>query len=62
MRPIFAAWGRPMHYRTARIGFLETSDAFLELMADVERLPGAAFDTAQLPAAGAPVTVVPAAP
>jgi hypothetical protein len=37
-----------MHDRTARIGFLETADAFLDLMADVERLPGAAFDTAQL--------------
>jgi L-ascorbate metabolism protein UlaG (beta-lactamase superfamily) len=55
-------WVVPMHYRTPRIGFLETADAFLELSAHVERLPGAVFDTARLPVQDAPVTVVPAAP
>jgi len=55
-------WVVPMHYRTPRIGFLETADAFLELMAHVERLPEATFDTAELPVEAGPVAVVPAAP
>jgi len=55
-------WLVPMHYRTPRIGFLETADAFLELSAHVERLPGAVFDTGALPVHDAPVAVVPAAP
>ena len=55
-------WVVPMHYRTHRIGFLETADAFLELMPHVERLPGAVFDTGELPVEDAPVAVVPAAP
>jgi L-ascorbate metabolism protein UlaG (beta-lactamase superfamily) len=55
-------WVVPMHYRTPRISFLETADAFLELLAHVERLPGAAFDTDALPVEDVPVAVVPAAP
>ena len=55
-------WVVPMHYRTSRISFLETADAFLELLAHVERLPGAVFDTGALPVEDAPVAVVPAAP
>ena len=51
-----------MHYRTPRIGFLETEEAFLELMTHVERLPGPIFDTAELPVEDVPVAVVPAAP
>jgi NAD(P)-dependent dehydrogenase (short-subunit alcohol dehydrogenase family) len=55
-------WVVPMHYRTPRIGFLETADAFLELVAHVERLPGPVFDTAALPDQDPPVAVVPAVP
>jgi L-ascorbate metabolism protein UlaG (beta-lactamase superfamily) len=55
-------WVVPMHYRTARISFLETEEEFVELMTRVERLPGPAFDTAELPVEEAPVVVVPAAP
>jgi L-ascorbate metabolism protein UlaG (beta-lactamase superfamily) len=55
-------WVVPMHYRTPRLGFLETADAFLELSAHVERLPEAAFDTAALPVKDAAIAVVPAAP
>jgi L-ascorbate metabolism protein UlaG (beta-lactamase superfamily) len=55
-------WVVPMHYRTRRISFLETEEAFLELVAHVERLPGPTFDTATLPVRDAPVAVVPAAP
>jgi len=55
-------WVVPMHYRTPRISFLETEEAFLELMRNVERLPGPSFDTAELPVEDVPVAVVPAAP
>jgi len=51
-----------MHYRTPRIGFLETADTFLELSAHVERLPRPVFDTGALPASDGPLTVVPTAP
>jgi L-ascorbate metabolism protein UlaG (beta-lactamase superfamily) len=55
-------WVVPMHYRTPRIGFLETADAFLERYPDAHRLAGAVFDTGELPAAEGPLVVVPAAP
>jgi L-ascorbate metabolism protein UlaG (beta-lactamase superfamily) len=55
-------WVVPMHYRTPRIGFLETADAFLELSAHVERLAEPVFDTGALPVEDLPVAVVPAAP
>jgi L-ascorbate metabolism protein UlaG (beta-lactamase superfamily) len=54
-------WIVPMHYRTQRVDFLDTVDAFLERMANVVRLEGPAFDTADLPAES-PLTIVPAAP
>ncbi len=55
-------WVVPMHYRTPRIGFLETADRFLESMARVERMPGADFDTGALAVEDQPIAVVPAAP
>jgi L-ascorbate metabolism protein UlaG (beta-lactamase superfamily) len=55
-------WVVPMHYRTPRIGFLETADAFLEHSANVERLAQSAFETSELPASEGPLVVVPAAP
>jgi L-ascorbate metabolism protein UlaG (beta-lactamase superfamily) len=55
-------WVVPMHYRTPRIGFLETADAFLERHPDVHRLDTSTFDTAELPDADGPLVVVPAAP
>ena len=55
-------WVVPMHYRTARIGFLETEEEFLNLMARVQRLDSAEFDTASLTQDDGPLTVVPAAP
>jgi L-ascorbate metabolism protein UlaG (beta-lactamase superfamily) len=55
-------WVVPMHYRTPRIGFLETADAFLEIYPDVHRLEGPVFETAELPHAEGPLVVVPAAP
>jgi L-ascorbate metabolism protein UlaG (beta-lactamase superfamily) len=54
-------WIVPMHYRTPRIGFLETADAFLERMPSVTRLDAPGFDTDAL-AGDALLAVVPAAP
>jgi L-ascorbate metabolism protein UlaG (beta-lactamase superfamily) len=55
-------WIVPMHYRTPRIGFLETADGFLERMSRVRRLTGTGFDTADLEAEEGPAVIVPAAP
>jgi L-ascorbate metabolism protein UlaG (beta-lactamase superfamily) len=55
-------WVVPMHYRTPRIGFLESAEAFLERFANVQRLETPSFETAELPAADGPLVVVPAAP
>jgi L-ascorbate metabolism protein UlaG (beta-lactamase superfamily) len=55
-------WVVPMHYRTARINFLETADAFLERSAHVERLEQNVFETSELPQTDGPLVVVPAAP
>jgi L-ascorbate metabolism protein UlaG (beta-lactamase superfamily) len=55
-------WVVPMHYRTHRIGFLESEEEFVALLGRVERLETPAFETADLPAGDAPVAVVPAAP
>jgi hypothetical protein len=51
-----------MHYRTPRIGFLETAEEFLAGADRVHRLETPAFETAELPAAEGPLIVVPAAP
>lgn len=55
-------WVVPMHYRTPRIGFLETADAFLERASHVHRLDVPAFETSELPEHEGPLVVVPAAP
>jgi L-ascorbate metabolism protein UlaG (beta-lactamase superfamily) len=55
-------WIVPMHYRTPKIGFLETADGFLERMSRVRRLTGTGFDTADLEAEEGPVVIVPATP
>jgi L-ascorbate metabolism protein UlaG (beta-lactamase superfamily) len=55
-------WVVPMHYRTPRIGFLETAEEFLDAAGQVERLSSPSFDTEELPAADGPLIVVPAAP
>jgi L-ascorbate metabolism protein UlaG (beta-lactamase superfamily) len=57
-----ARWVVPMHYRTPRIDFLETAEAFRADMPNVHALPTPAFDTGELPASDAPTAVVPAAP
>jgi L-ascorbate metabolism protein UlaG (beta-lactamase superfamily) len=62
LRDLRPRWVVPMHYRTPKIGFLESADAFLETFDEVHRCSEAAFETADLPAAEQPVAVVPAAP
>jgi L-ascorbate metabolism protein UlaG (beta-lactamase superfamily) len=56
-----ARWIVPMHYRTPMVSFLETADAFLQRVPNVERLESPVFDTDALPG-GNPLAVVPAAP
>jgi L-ascorbate metabolism protein UlaG (beta-lactamase superfamily) len=55
-------WIVPMHYRTPRIGFLDTADPFLELFADVRPMPSTSFETAELAPGDGPVVIVPAVP
>jgi L-ascorbate metabolism protein UlaG (beta-lactamase superfamily) len=55
-------WVVPMHYRTPRIGFLETEEEFVGAMGEVRRLEGPAFDTAELSRAEGTLVVIPAAP
>jgi L-ascorbate metabolism protein UlaG (beta-lactamase superfamily) len=56
-------WVVPMHYRTPRIGFLETEEEFAAAFSRVMRLETPSFDTDQLERAetGA-VAVIPAVP
>jgi L-ascorbate metabolism protein UlaG (beta-lactamase superfamily) len=55
-------WVVPMHYRTPRIGFLETEEEFTGRVPRVERLQETGFETAELPDGEGPLAVVPAAP
>ncbi len=55
-------WVVPMHFRTHRIGFLESEAEFVGLVDRVERCPTAGFDTAGLPAGDGPLAVVLASP
>ncbi len=56
------SWVVPMHYKTAKINFLETEESFVEAMPNTERLASASFDTADLAKGDGPLVVVPAAP
>jgi L-ascorbate metabolism protein UlaG (beta-lactamase superfamily) len=61
-RELEPRWVVPMHYRTERIGFLETADEFLAATGEPMRLQGAAFETSDLPQDGGLTAVVPGAP
>ena len=58
-----AKWVVPMHYRTARISFLDDEEEFAAAFARVQRFESAEFDTDELedPGSGA-VAVIPASP
>lgn len=55
-------WVVPMHYRTERIGFLESAEEFLDLIGNVARLDSPRFETDALADARRPLAVVPAVP
>jgi L-ascorbate metabolism protein UlaG (beta-lactamase superfamily) len=57
-----AKWVVPMHYRTPKIGFLESADAFLERFTAVHHLGQPSFEIDELPADKSPLAVVPAVP
>lgn len=56
------SWVVPMHYKTGKINFLETEEAFVEAMPRVERLATSSFETGELEKGDGPIVVVPAAP
>lgn len=62
VRELKPQWVVPMHYRTPRVGFLETEAEFLDLIERVERFDAPRFDTADLPRCGDPVAIVPTSP
>jgi L-ascorbate metabolism protein UlaG (beta-lactamase superfamily) len=61
-RDIGAPWVVPMHYRTPRISFLETEEAFVAAMGDAQRLDSPSFDTADLERGTEPRVLIPATP
>jgi L-ascorbate metabolism protein UlaG (beta-lactamase superfamily) len=54
-------WAVPMHYRTAKINFLDDESDFVAAMPAALRLETSSFDTAELTKAD-PTAIVPAAP
>jgi L-ascorbate metabolism protein UlaG (beta-lactamase superfamily) len=57
-----ARWVVPMHYRTARVSFLDTAEDFFAGMDTVQLLSLPVFDTEALDAGAGPAAVVPQAP
>jgi len=57
-----ARWIVPLHYRTPRVNFLETADAFVAAAQAVRRFDSPRFDTRELPSGERPLAVVPVAP
>jgi L-ascorbate metabolism protein UlaG (beta-lactamase superfamily) len=57
-----ASWVVPMHYKTEKINFLETEEAFVDAMPAAKRLDSPSFDTADLTKGSGPTAIVPAAP
>jgi L-ascorbate metabolism protein UlaG (beta-lactamase superfamily) len=55
-------WVVPMHYRTERIGFLETEEEFVTAMGEPLRLVEPVFDTVRLPSEDGPTPVIPGTP
>jgi L-ascorbate metabolism protein UlaG (beta-lactamase superfamily) len=56
------AWVVPMHYRTPKIGFLESEEKFTAAIGRVQRLEQPRFETAELAREDGPLAVVPAVP
>jgi L-ascorbate metabolism protein UlaG (beta-lactamase superfamily) len=60
-RELRPRWVVPMHYRTPRIGFLDTEEEFLAGLSELLRVANS-FRTKDLPERERPLAVVPAAP
>jgi L-ascorbate metabolism protein UlaG (beta-lactamase superfamily) len=56
------SWVVPMHYRTERISFLESADAFLEMSSTVHTLERSSFETSNYEKGEQAAVIVPAAP
>jgi L-ascorbate metabolism protein UlaG (beta-lactamase superfamily) len=56
------SWVVPMHYKTPKINFLETEEAFVAAMPKAERLASSSFDTTDLEKSSEPLVIVPAVP
>jgi L-ascorbate metabolism protein UlaG (beta-lactamase superfamily) len=56
------SWVVPMHYKTPRVNFLDTEEAFVEAMPQAERLSAPSFETGELEKGSEVLAVVPAAP
>jgi len=61
-RELAPRWVVPMHYRTERIGFLETEEEFVAAMGEPVRLEDTSFELGDLSPNGGPTVVIPAAP
>ena len=57
-----ASWVVPMHYRTAKINFLDDETDFVEAMPSVVRFESSYFDTGDLERGAEPTAIIPAAP
>jgi L-ascorbate metabolism protein UlaG (beta-lactamase superfamily) len=57
-----ASWVVPMHYKTDKINFLDSEEAFVAAMPGAQRLSSPSFDTTDLEKGSEPLVVVPAAP
>ncbi len=61
-RELEPRWVVPMHYRTERIGFLETKEEFVTAMGKPVRLESSSFETGGLPQDGGLTVILPSAP
>lgn len=61
-RELKPRWVVPMHYRTERIGFLETEEEFVAAMGEPHRLTDPFFETDELPGGEQTAVIVPAVP
>jgi L-ascorbate metabolism protein UlaG (beta-lactamase superfamily) len=55
-------WAVPMHYRTAKINFLDDESDFVAAMPAAQRLESSSFDTGDLAKGSGPTANIPAAP
>ena len=56
------SWVVPMHYRTSKIGFLETEEEFVTAIAHARQLETSSFETTELIPGDGPIALVPAVP